>query len=86
MQIVVSGDAASWTAREEHATGPYEARYERASDGAIRKRKLRYIQAILKRWETEGKNDRFAPKPEPNTEEERRRKYIPDEFSDIILG
>ena len=53
---------------------------------ASNKRKLRYIQAILKRWETEGKDDRFASKPEPNTEEERRRKYIPDEFSDIILG
>ena len=53
---------------------------------AENKRRLRYIQAILKRWETEGKNDRFTAKPEPNTEEERRRKYIPDEFSDIILG
>jgi hypothetical protein len=41
MQIVVSGDAAAWTTKEEHATGPYEARYERASDGAIRKRKTR---------------------------------------------
>ncbi len=50
------------------------------------KRKLRYIQAILKRWETEGKDERFVAKPEPNSEEERRRKYIPDEFSDIILG
>jgi DnaD/phage-associated family protein len=53
---------------------------------ANNKRKLRYIQAILKRWETEGKDDRFITKSEPNTEEERRRKYIPDEFSDIILG
>ena len=54
---------------------------------ASNKRRLRYIQAILKRSETEGKDDRaFAAKPEPNTEEERRRKYIPDEFSDIILG
>ncbi len=53
---------------------------------ASNKRKLRYIQAILKRWETEGKDDRFITKSEPNTEEERRRKYIPDEFSDIILG
>lgn len=43
LQIVVSGDAASWTVREEHATGPYEARYERTSDGAIRKRKTRYL-------------------------------------------
>lgn len=54
---------------------------------ASNKRRLRYIQAILKRWETEGKDDRaFVAKSEPNTEEERRRKYIPDEFSDIILG
>ncbi len=54
---------------------------------ASNKRRLRYILAILKRWETEGKDDRtFTAKSEPNTEEERRRKYIPDEFSDIILG
>jgi DnaD/phage-associated family protein len=54
---------------------------------ASNKRRLRYIQAILRRWETEGKDDRaVTAKPEPNTEEERRRKYIPDEFSDIILG
>ncbi len=43
MQIVVSGDAGSWTTREEHATGSYEARYERTSDGAIRKSKLHYL-------------------------------------------
>lgn len=50
------------------------------------KRRLRYIQAILKRWETEGKDERAAASNRPSTEEERRRKYIPDEYSDIILG
>jgi len=50
------------------------------------KRRLRYIQAILKRWETEGKDERAAASTGRDTEEERRRKYIPDEYSDIILG
>lgn len=51
------------------------------------KRRLRYIQAILKRWETEGKDDQLPAKSgRDSTEEERRRKYIPDELSDIILG
>jgi DnaD/phage-associated family protein len=50
------------------------------------KRRLRYIQAILKRWETEGKDERAATPAGRDTEEERRRKYIPDEYSDIILG
>jgi DnaD/phage-associated family protein len=53
---------------------------------ANNKRKLRYIQAILKRWETEGKDERSAASTGRDTEEERRRKYIPDEYSDIILG
>ncbi len=54
---------------------------------AANKRRLRYIQTILKRWETEGKDDQFPAKPgRDSTEEERRRKYIPDELSDIILG
>lgn len=47
------------------------------------KRSLRYIQNILKRWETDGKDNRESTVP--STEEQRRRKYIPDEFSDIIL-
>ncbi len=53
---------------------------------ASNKRRLRYIQAILKRWETEGKDERAAAATGRDTEEERRRKYIPDEYSDIILG
>ena len=53
---------------------------------ASNKRRLRYIQAILKRWETEGKDERAAASTGRDTEEERRRKYIPDEYSDIILG
>jgi DnaD/phage-associated family protein len=53
---------------------------------ASNKRRLRYIQAILKRWETEGKDERAAAPAGRDTEEERRRKYIPDEYSDIILG
>jgi DnaD/phage-associated family protein len=53
---------------------------------AENKRKLRYILAILKRWETEGKDERAAAPAGRDTEEERRRKYIPDEYSDIILG
>jgi len=50
------------------------------------KRALRYIQAILKRWETEGKDERTHEAGRADSEAELRRKYIPDEFSDIILG
>jgi len=53
------------------------------------KRSLRYIAAILKRWETEGKDsgsEKHYEKPEPDTEIERRQKYIPDEYADIIRG
>lgn len=53
---------------------------------AANKRSLRYIAAILKRWETEGKDDRRHENAERDSEAERRRKYIPDEFSDIIIG
>ena len=49
------------------------------------KRSLRYIQAILKRWETEGKDERTHEETGRDSEAERRRKYIPDEFSDIII-
>lgn len=49
-------------------------------------RALRYIQAILKRWETEGKDDRTHADSGRDSEAERRRKYIPDEYSDIIIG
>jgi DNA replication protein len=53
---------------------------------ASNKRRLRYIQAILKRWETEGKDERSAASTGRDTAEDLRRKYIPDEYSDIILG
>lgn len=49
-------------------------------------RALRYIQAILKRWETEGKDDRTHAESGRDPEAERRRKYIPDEYSDVIIG
>jgi DNA replication protein len=51
---------------------------------ANNKRALRYILAILKRWETEGKDN--DEKYQRDTPESRRRRYIPDEFSDIIIG
>ena len=50
------------------------------------KRSLRYIQAILKRWETEGKQSDTYETSGRSTEAERRRKYIPDEYADIIIG
>jgi len=50
------------------------------------KRALRYIQAILKRWETEGKDEESHEDAGRDSEERRRRDYIPDEYSDIIIG
>mgnify|MGYP005844476271 CR=1 FL=1 len=56
------------------------------------KRNLRYIQSILKRWETDGRDDRQGrqgdrhEEPGRDGEERRRRSYIPDEYSDIIVG
>lgn len=47
---------------------------------AANKRSLRYIQAILKRWETEGKNS--GETLERDSAESRRRKYTPDELTD----
>jgi DnaD/phage-associated family protein len=46
------------------------------------KRALRYIQAILKRWETEGKDDADGQSSQDPAQQ--RKKYIPDEYSDII--
>lgn len=37
------GDEAAWVARETHATGTYEARYERTATGDLRRTKLRYL-------------------------------------------
>lgn len=50
------------------------------------KRHLRYVQNILKRWETEGKEGDRYEESRRDSEGERRRKYLPDEFSDVILG
>jgi DnaD/phage-associated family protein len=50
------------------------------------KRALRYIQAILKRWETEGKDERTHEARGHDSEADLRRKYLPNEYSDIILG
>lgn len=53
---------------------------------ASNKRALRYIQAILKRWETEGKDERTHETRGRDSEADLRRKYIPDEYSDVIIG
>ena len=50
------------------------------------RRHLRYIQNILKRWATEGKEGDRHEESGPDAEGKRRRSYLPDEFSDIILG
>jgi DNA replication protein len=50
------------------------------------KRHLRYIQNILKRWETEGRDGDRYEESSRHSEEGRRKNYIPDEYSDIILG
>jgi DnaD/phage-associated family protein len=50
------------------------------------KRNLRYIQSILKRWETEGRDGTSNEEFGRTAEERRRRSYLPDEYSDIILG
>jgi DnaD/phage-associated family protein len=50
------------------------------------KRHLRYIQNILKRWETEGKTGDSYEESGRNSEEQRRKNYLPDEYSDIIIG
>ena len=53
------------------------------------KRALRYIQAILKRWESEGKTDDLTgaqdERDQRDTAERRRRDYLPDEYADVIL-
>lgn len=47
------------------------------------KRALRYIQAVLKRWETEGKDEGYGRSGRSAAQTE-RKDYTPDEFSDII--
>lgn len=50
------------------------------------RRHLRYIQNILKRWATEGKEDRHDAESGRTADSKRRRDYLPDELSDVILG
>ena len=50
------------------------------------KRNLRYIQAILKRWETEGKDSGSHEESKRASTERQRQDYIPDEYSDIVIG
>ena len=49
------------------------------------KRALRYIQAILKRWETEGKDSEHHEESGRDSESQ-RRKYRPDGHADYTLG
>jgi len=48
---------------------------------AANKRALRYIAAILKRWETEGKDPGIES--QRDTPEDRRRRYLPDQTTDV---
>lgn len=48
---------------------------------AANKRALRYIQAVLKRWETEGKDD--GKEPERDSAESLHKKYVRDEPDEI---
>jgi len=47
------------------------------------KRALRYIQAVLARWETEGKNETNG-RPGRDSATQQPKNYTPDEYSDII--
>jgi DNA replication protein len=49
------------------------------------KRALRYIQTILKRWETEGKDETQDEIVGRDTRSQARRRDLPDEFADVIL-
>lgn len=48
---------------------------------AANKRALRYIAAVLKRWETEGKDTGIES--QRDTPEDRRRRYLPDQTTDV---
>jgi DNA replication protein len=48
------------------------------------KRALRYIQAVLRRWETEGKNETNG-RPGRDSASEQSKNYAPDEYSDLII-
>ena len=47
------------------------------------KRALRYIQAVMKRWETEGKDEGYGGSGRSFAQSESKN-YTPDEFSDVI--
>ncbi len=47
------------------------------------KRALRYIQAVLKRWEAEGKDEGYTGSGR-NSAPNESKNYTPDEYSDII--
>jgi DNA replication protein len=49
------------------------------------KRALRYIQAILKRWETEGKDETYGGSGR-HSAQDKPKNYTPDEFSDLIIS
>ena len=48
------------------------------------KRALRYIQAVLRRWETEGKNETNG-RPGRDSATQQSKNYTPDEYSDLII-
>lgn len=48
------------------------------------KRALRYIQAVLRRWETEGKKDSHG-RDGRDSAADKSKDYTPDEFSDLII-
>ncbi len=68
--------------REAEQTYPQEW-IEDAFREAVRlnKRSWRYVLAILERWAAEGKDDGLAGR---DSAEARRRRYIPDEYADLI--
>jgi DNA replication protein len=49
------------------------------------KRALRYIQAILKRWETEGKDETYGGSGR-HSAQDKPENYTPGEFSDLIIS
>ncbi len=50
------------------------------------KRHLRYIQSVLKRWEIDGRDGESNEESGRDSEEDRRRNYKPDKYSDVIFG
>jgi DnaD/phage-associated family protein len=47
----------------------------------MNKRNWRYVQAILQRWAAEGRDDGIAGQ---DSDEARRRRYVPDGYADLI--